>query len=146
METHELLNRLEVIVDEAGTAIMATVDQAGCTHMRWMTPAVLKHRPGAIFAFSAPQAPKVEQIHTTGCAEWMFQTRDLRQIINITGPARVLDNPALKSELMEILGPRLVVFWKANLNSDEFVVIETVIEKATFFEPMKGTHRTVHFG
>ncbi len=145
METHELLNRLETIVDEAKTAILATVDSAGCTHMRWMTPAVLKHRPGAIFTFSAPDAPKVEQVHAAGCAEWMFQTRDLRQIINVAGPARVLDNPALKSELMEILGPRLIVFWKANLNADEFVVIETVIEEATFFEPMKGTRQTVHF-
>ena len=92
METHELLNRLEAIVDEAKTAVMATVDSEGRTHMRWMTPAVLKYRPGAIFAFSAPEAAKVEQIHAAGCAEWMFQTRDLRQIINIAGPARILDN------------------------------------------------------
>ena len=46
---------------------------------------------------------------------------------------------------MEILGPRLIVFWKANLHADEFVVIETIIEEAIFFEPMKGTRQTVRF-
>ena len=145
MEIHELLNKLEAILEEAKTAVLATTDSAGQTHMRWMSPVVLKHRGGSIFAFSAPMTPKIEQIEATGQAEWMIQRRDLRQIVNIHGRTSVVDNPALKTELMDILGSRLAVFWQANVGRDEFVVIETVIEQAVFFVPMEGTRETVQF-
>ena len=145
METHELLNRLEAICQESNTAILATTDAAGQTHMRWMTPVVLKHRAGSIFAFSVPNTPKTEQIAATGRAEWMIQRRDLRQILNVRGRTHIIDNPALRAELMDIVGPRLATFWHANVGADQFVVIETVIEQAVFFEPMQGTRQIVQF-
>jgi pyridoxamine 5'-phosphate oxidase len=145
MEIQELLNKLEDILDEAKTAVLATTDSAGQTHMRWMSPVVLKHRGGSIFAFSAPMTPKIEQIEATGQAEWMIQRRDLRQIVNIHGRTSVVDNPALKTELIDILGSRLAVFWHANVGRDEFVVIETVIEQAVFFVPMEGSRQAVQF-
>jgi general stress protein 26 len=145
MEAHELGNKLEAILDEAKTGILATAGADGRIHMRWMTPVVLKQRRGAIFAFSTPDAAKIEQIAASGNASWMIQTRDLREIVHLSGPTRVVDNPALKAELMEILGPRLAVFWKSNANADEFVIIETVIEEATWFRPMKASLETVNF-
>lgn len=146
METHEMLNKIESILDQVKTAVLATTDSEGHIHMRWMTPVVLKNRPGVIFAFSVPNAPKIKQIEKTGRASWMIQTRDLREIINARGRARIVDNPALKTELMDILGSRLVVFWKANAGQDEFVVIETIIEHAEYFKPMEeGSRKTVRF-
>ena len=145
MSPQELLNRLESILDEAKTGVLATKDSSGVIHMRWMTPAVLNHRQGAIFTFSAPGTPKIEQIMSTEQAEWMIQRPDLREIVNIQGPIRVIDNPALKSELMEILGPRLTAFWKANIGSDQFVVLETVIQTATYFKPMEGLREAMEF-
>jgi len=145
MEAHDLTNKLEAMLDEAKTGILATADSEGRVHMRWMTPAVLKQRRGAIFAFSKPDAAKVAQIAASGSAAWIIQTPDLREIVHLSGPTRVIDNPALKAELMEILGPRLTAFWKSNSPVEEFVVIETVIEEATWFRPMKATRETVRF-
>lgn len=146
MQTQQLLNKLQEILDDAKAGVLGTTDSSGNTHMRWMTPIVSSHRPGAIFAFSVPHTPKIEQIQATGNAEWMIQTRDLTEIINLHGPTRVVDNPALKAELMDIIGNRLASFWKANTGQDEFVLIETVIKKATYFRPMQGIKQTVEFG
>jgi len=143
MHAHELYNKLEALLDEAKTGILATTDSDGRVHMRWMTPIVLKQRRGAIFAFSTPDAAKVGQITNSGQASWMIQTRDLREIVHLKGPTRVIDNPALKSELMEVLGPRLRVFWTSNANPDEFVVVETVIKEASWFRPMKASLETI---
>ena len=145
MTREELLDKLDAIIDSSKAAILVTGDKAGGAHGRWMTPALLKYRPGAIYCFSAPHAKKVGQIEATGKVEWVIQTRDLREIVNVRGTARAVDNPALKSELMEILGPRLMVFWKANVGVEEFVVIETVMEEATYLKPMKGERQTVKF-
>jgi general stress protein 26 len=145
MTSRELLNKIDGIIENSKTAILVTSDEAGGAHGRWMTPALLKHRPAAIYCFSAPHARKVGQIEATGKVEWIIQTKDLREIVNVRGTARVLDNPALKNELMEILGPRLMVFWKANIDAEEFVVIETAIEEATYMTPMKGRREIVKF-
>ncbi|MBE0535395.1 MAG: pyridoxamine 5'-phosphate oxidase family protein [Phycisphaerae bacterium] len=145
MQAHELANKLEVILDEAKTGVLATADSNGRIHMRWMTPVVLKQRRGAIFAFSRPNAAKVDQIGASGQAAWMIQTRDLREIVHLSGPTRVIDNPALKAELMDIVGPRLAVFWKTNAPAEEFVVIETMIEEATWLKPMKASREIVTF-
>ena len=145
MTNQELLNKVDGIIENSKTAILVTGDEAGGAHGRWMTPALLKHRPAAIYCFSAPHARKVAHIEATGKVEWLIQTKDLREIVNVRGTARVLDNPALKNELMEILGPRLMVFWKANVGEEEFVVIETVIEEATYMRPMKGEREIVKF-
>jgi general stress protein 26 len=145
MQKWQLLNKLQEILDDAGTGVLATSDSSGRTHMRWMTPVVSSHRAGAIFAFSVPGTPKIEQIEATGNAEWMIQRSDLTEIINLQGPTRVVDNPALKAELMDIVGNRLAAFWKANTGQDEFVLIETVIEQATYFKPMQGAKQTVEF-
>ncbi len=145
MTSQQLLNKVDAIIDNSKTAILVTSDQAGGAHARWMTPALLKHRPAAIYCFSAPHAEKVEQIEAAGKVEWLFQTKDLREIVSVRGTARVLDNPALKNELMEILGPRLMVFWNANIDAEELVVIETAIEEAAYTEPMKGQRTIVKF-
>jgi len=56
------------------------------------------------------------------------------------------DNPKVPSaELLETLGPRLLTFWKANVNAEEFVVLETKIQLATYHKPMKGIKEIVTF-
>ena len=92
MQTQQLLNKFQEILDDVKTGVLATSDSSGRTHMRWMTPVVSSHRAGAIFAFSVPGTSKIEQIEATGNAEWMIQRKDLTEIINLHGPTRVVDN------------------------------------------------------
>ena len=75
----------------------------------------------------------------------MVQDRALNEIIHLRGVMNVIDNPALRTELMEVLGSHLQVLWKANLDRTEMVVLETVIKQAVYFVPMKGFRELVAF-
>ena len=46
---------------------------------------------------------------------------------------------------MEAVGKKLTAFWKVNSTMD-FIILETVIEEATYLSPMKGIREVVHFG
>ena len=146
MNQSELMNKIDEVLAEAKAGLLATVDVAGRAHMRWMTPAVLKGRAGALYCVTRRMSPKTLdlQVHPEG--EWMIQSKSLNEIINVRGVINVLDNPALKTEVMETLGERLTVFWKVDMEKIDFVVLETIIKEATYLRPMKGKSETVKFG
>jgi pyridoxamine 5'-phosphate oxidase len=75
----------------------------------------------------------------------MIQSRSLNQVITLNGKTNILDNPSIKSEILESVGDRLTMFWKLNEDLMEFVVLETVIEEAEYYQPMKGMAQHVEF-
>jgi len=145
MNQTELLNKLEQILEDAKAGIMSTIDQNGHPRMRWMTPATIKGRPGVLFTVTCPYFSKISHLKAHPEVEWMLQTRSLDQIINIKGKVNILDNPAIKAEILEAIGSRLTVFWSNHCDSSDFIVLETVIEEATYFLPMKGWKETISF-
>lgn len=146
MDQQEVINKIDLILEVAKTAVLATSDSQGKAHLRWMTPVVLKYQPDAIYCFTVPGSEKIKHISANNNVEWMVQARDLREIVNIQGTANVINTPATKNELLEILAPRLATFWKANANPEEFVIFETKISLVTYFEPMKAKQELVTFG
>lgn len=145
MNDHEMMRLIERVLDDAKTAILATVDAEGYPHMRWMTPTVVRGRPGAIFAVTSADFPKVAQLRENPDVEWMIQTRSLSEVVNVRGRINVVDNPSLKSEVLEAVGRRLTVFWRACDAETDCVVLETIIESASHFEPMRNERQTVRF-
>ncbi|MBD3308449.1 pyridoxamine 5'-phosphate oxidase family protein [candidate division KSB3 bacterium] len=145
MTQQEVMYTLEQILEDAKAGILATVDKDGKPRMRWMTPTVLRGRPNALFAVTSPEFGKIAQLDAHADVEWMIQTRALDQIVNLKGKINVLDNPAIRSEVMEYLAKRLTVFWRVNTERTDFIVLETVIEEGTVFRPMKGVKETVQF-
>jgi hypothetical protein len=51
----------------------------------------------------------------------------------------------MKAEVMEGIGRRLNVFWRVNKDPSKLVVLETVIEEAEYFEPMKSLVTRINF-
>lgn len=145
MNDHEIMNIIEAILDDAKAGVLATKGTDGTPHMRWMNSAVLKGHPGVIFAVSSRRYRKVMDIEAYPGVEWMFQTRDINHIVNLRGKVNIIDNPSLKSEVLQTLGRRLRMFWKISEQDMDFVVLETVIEEATYFRPLKGEKKTVRF-
>jgi pyridoxamine 5'-phosphate oxidase len=145
MTQHEMMNKLTEIIEETKTAVLTTVDSEGRPHVRWMTPAVLRDRQTALFAVTCPDFSKAEHIKSNPKVEWMFQSKSLARIVQVSGVANIIDNPSLKNEALEALAPRLDVFWKANCTSSEFVVLETVIDSATYYEPLSNIREIVKF-
>ena len=145
MTQHEMMNKLTEMIEETKTAILTTVDPEGHPHVRWMTPSVLRDRQTALFAVTCPDFSKTGHIKANPKVEWMFQSRALDRIVKVSGVVNVLDNPSLKNEVLEALAPRLDVFWRVNCTSSEFVVLETVIDSATYYEPLSNIREIVKF-
>ncbi len=145
MTPKEIMNKLEIILDDAKAGILSTVDLQGTPRMRWMTPAILKDRPGFLYTVSSPDSGKITEILTNPKCEWIIQSPGLTEIVNLKGSITAIDNPALKNEVFELLGSRLTAFWKANPDKDEFIVLETAIEQAAYFKPMKGQRQVISF-
>jgi general stress protein 26 len=142
MTRHEILEVLELILNDAHTAVLATTDEDGRPRMRWMTPALIRGRSGAIFAVTSPGFAKVNQLASHPEVEWMFQTPVLDTIVTIRGRINMVDNPSLLAEVLEALGPYMRSFWKLKGDERDLVVLETIIQDATFYRPMKG-HKEV---
>ena len=145
MDARELMGRVERILASARTAALATVDEAGRPHVRWMTPTVLKGRPGALYAVTSPHLAKVVQLAGNSQVEWMIQTAALNEVVHLRGRINVVDNPSLKAEIAEAIGGRLTAFWKVSAEHTDFVVLETAVEEGVYFLPMKGSREIVSF-
>jgi general stress protein 26 len=142
METRQVLDIVEVLLDETNVAVMATTDPEGCPCVRWMTPTIIRDRPGTIFALTASGWDKVCDIRNHPMVEWMFQNRGLTKVVNIRGKINVLDNPQIKNEVIEKVGHKLTSFWTLNMEPDNLVVLETVIEQAEVLESTSA-HKTL---
>ncbi len=145
MDHYQMFYKVSKLLEEARTGVLSTIDKNGKPHMRWMTPTILKGRPGAIYAISCPKFDWVQAIQNNPSVEWMIQRPSLNEIMRIKGEMRILDNPSLKSEILQEIASRLVVFWKVNTSSSEFVVLETAIQEVSHFLPMQGIQTIVKF-
>jgi pyridoxamine 5'-phosphate oxidase len=75
----------------------------------------------------------------------MFQTRALDRIVTVNGKINIVENPSIRTEVLEAVGDKLTVFWKIHEQEWEVAVLETVIENATFYLPMKSRKEKVEF-
>jgi len=145
MRQNDFLIELDKIIDDAQAGLMASVDGAGAPHMRWMTPGLLQDRPGAIYAVTSKSFAKREQLSANSKVQWMFQSRSLNKIIYVNGAVNLVDNSALLTEVLEILGPRLQTFWKVNPDQCDLIVLETVMESGQVFLPLQGLKEKLQF-
>jgi pyridoxamine 5'-phosphate oxidase len=145
MDKKAFLAMVSSLIDEAKTAVLATVDGEGAPHLRWMTPTILKDRPGAVYAVTSPEYAKSAHIAENPRVQWMFQTRLLDRVATVTGLVNMVENSAMKAEVLEAIGRRLTVFWRVNTDASKLVVLETVIQSGTYFEPMKAKRESVDF-
>jgi len=145
MEKREILGAIERIIEEAKTAVFATVDAEQRPHTRWMTPALLRGREGAVFAVAYRTSQKVTQVRSNPRVQWIFQSPALDRITVVEGRVNIVDNPSIRSEVLEVVGPRLRAFWKMYGDERDLLVLETVIERAQYYLPMKGIKETVSF-
>jgi general stress protein 26 len=145
MEKSEILSAISEIIDDEKTALFATVSLEGTPAVRWVTPALLRGRAGAIYMVAGPRSNKIKHVRKNPDVQWSFQTRALDTIITVEGKVNVVDNPSIRSEVLEIVGPRLRAFWQMNMDERDLLVLETIMEKAIIYRPMKGEKEAVAF-
>jgi general stress protein 26 len=145
MNSEQVMAELADIIDDAKVAVLATAGRDAMPHMRWVTPAILKGHARSIFMVTSPLFAKAHQVQDNPRVEWMFQTRALDRVVNLKGTTRLLENPSLQSEVLEAVGTRLRTFWHVAKDQHAIVVLETLVEEATYFLPAKGTKTVVSF-
>jgi len=138
MELNALLDVMERVLDGSGAAVLTTVDSQGHPHSRWMVPAILRGQPGSLYAVTSPHFAKVEHIAAQPRVSWLLQSKSLDETVEVSGKAQVIDNPALKSDVLEALGRKLSAFWHVNPDETDLTVIETAIESITHLETATG--------
>ncbi|MCX7786351.1 MAG: pyridoxamine 5'-phosphate oxidase family protein [Spirochaetes bacterium] len=138
MTVQEMLRRLDELLETSRVGILTTVDSEGYPRSRWMTPAFVPGREGMLYAVTSPAFAKTMQISKYPKVGWIFQTRALDEIMTVQGKINIIENPALRSEVQEALGRNLSIFWRVNPREQDLVVLETVIEAITYFNPMKN--------
>ncbi len=143
MNKRDVIATLEMILNESHTAVLATVDGEGRPHLRWMTPALIGGREGAIFAVTSPGFDKTRQLEKHPEVEWLFQTPLLDTVVMARGRINVLDNPSILAEVMESLGPYMHSFWRLQGEARDMVVLETIIEEAVCYWPLRGKKEVV---
>ncbi|WP_319562470.1 pyridoxamine 5'-phosphate oxidase family protein [Marispirochaeta sp.] len=145
MTKSAFMQELENMLDIAKTAILATVSGDGIPAMRWMTPTVIRGRSGALYAVTSRTFAKSEHLTKNANVQWMIQSKSLDKIVTVTGKVNVIENSAMKAEVLEAIGPRLPVFWRVNPDPANLVVLETILTEGTVFTPMKGSKDTAKF-
>ena len=145
MTQKEIMERVASILESVTSAVLSTVDEDGKPRTRWMVPSTLPGYEGSIYCITSPHFNKIHDLERHPDAEWMVQTVSLNQVINLSGKINLIDNPSLKARIMETIGQRLHAYWKLSTEETDFVILETVVAKATYYLPMKGTKETVTF-
>lgn len=146
MTPTELLGEVDRILAEAKTALLATLDAEGRPHMRWMTPARLRGRPGHLYAVTEAASAKLGEIQRDPRVTWLVQRASLNEIITLRGRAVVVDDALLLNEFLEAAGKDLFMVWRLQPSRErpQLKIIETAIERASRFDA--GTGVTVDLG
>jgi general stress protein 26 len=137
MKEQDPLRVFRALLDSVRVGVLCTLSKEGYPHSRWMTATTLPRVQDCFYCVSTAGSPKVCELEACDKVQWSFQSPTLGEIVTLRGRAAVLNNPGLKAEVLEALGPNLSNFWRINPDPAKLVVIETVIEKSKLFRPME---------
>jgi pyridoxamine 5'-phosphate oxidase len=140
------MNLIDALIEDAGAAVLATVDDRGIPRLRWITPGTHPDHPGSIFMVTARQFAKIAQVLKKPEVSILLQTRSLDKVLNLEGKIEVLENPSIRSEMLERIGRRLNAFWKLDVPDRDLVVIEFAISSAILYLPQKGSREIITLG
>lgn len=145
MNKSEMITIAKDVLSDSKAAILSTVGKDGVPAMRWMSPVFLRDFEDSIYAVTSVVFNKTSDIKQNNKVQWMIQSKDLNRIINFTGEINLVENIALRSEVIEKLGPKLQVFWTINKDTSNLIVLETRILTGVLFLPVKGQKEIVSF-
>jgi len=139
MKIPEPIEELRALLDTAKVGFLTTIGTDGYPHGRWMTPTMLPGEPRFLYCVSMAVSRKAMEIQKDQKVFWSFQTATLGKVIAARGSAVVLDNPQLKAQVLESIGPNLANFWRINPDAKQLIVIETALERVSLYRPAEGT-------
>lgn len=108
--------------------ILATVDEQGMPHMRWMATLSLRDWP-LLYTITSPASRKVQHIGKNPNVSWMFTNEEMNVIVNIRGKARIATDFGKRQHVWKLLEDKSkAYFLSIAADGPGFAVIETEIE------------------
>jgi pyridoxamine 5'-phosphate oxidase len=145
MDKGELISIAKDVLADSKAAILTTVGKDGVPAMRWMSPIFLRNFEDSIYAVTSVVFNKTSDLKLNNKVQWMIQSKNLNRIINFNGEVSLVEDVALRSEVIEKLGTKLHVFWTINKDPSNLIVLETRISTGVIFLPIKGRKEIVSF-
>ena len=116
------------LADGTRPGVLATVDEHGMPHVRWMATLSLRDWP-LLYTITSPASRKVQHIKRHPSVSWMFSNDELSIIINIRGKARIADDSGKMQQVWKLLEDKSkAYFLSIDAEGSGFAVIETEIQ------------------
>ena len=144
-----VVNLAKKLADGRRPGILATVDEQGMPHMRWMATLSLHDWP-LLYTITSPASRKIQHIKNNPSVSWMFSNEEMNVIVNIRGKARVASDSGQIQRVWKLLEDKSKAYF-LSIASDGpgFAVIETEIEDIDCIVPkydIKFQARSVDLG
>jgi general stress protein 26 len=116
------------LADGTRPGILATVDEKGMPHLRWMATLSLRDFP-LLYTITSPNSRKIQHISRNPNVSWMFSNEEMNVIVNIHGKARITEDFGKMQHVWKLLEDKSKAYF-LSIASDGpgFAVIETEIE------------------
>ena len=116
------------LADGKRPGILATVDEQGMPHLRWMATLSLQDFP-LLYTITSPTSRKIEHIRHNPNVSWMFSNEEMNTIVNIRGKARIASDFGKMQHVWKMLEDKSKAYFLSISNDGPgFAVIETEIE------------------
>jgi len=116
------------LADGRRPGILATVDEHGMPHMRWMATLSLHDWP-LLYTITAPNSRKIQHISANPNVSWMFSNEEMNVIVNIRGKARITTDSGKMQRVWKVLEDKSKAYFLSIApDGPGFAVIETEIE------------------
>jgi len=117
------------LADGTRPGVLATVDEHGMPHVRWMATLSLRDWP-LLYTITSPASRKVQHIRRNPGVSWMFSNDELNIIINIRGKARISNDAGKMQQVWKLLEDKSKAYFLSIATDGRgFAVIETEIEE-----------------
>lgn len=137
-DSGDILGLAKSLINGQHPGILATVDEAGRPQVRWMSTLAIGSFP-VFHTLTGANARKLRQIRANPAVNWMFFNKDLSLVVNLTGTARVVDDPAaLKRIWQSIVDKTHTYFLNEYSHRPGFVAIETTVHSVEVNSPASG--------
>jgi len=132
-----------LLVSEARSAILSTVNHAGRPHATWMN-IVADSSMDTVMSVTAPTTQKINNLRENPYGEWMIASPSLESMVYLSGTTNVVEGEEAKKHWDE-MPSKSKAFYRNYCEDDDyekFSIIITQVEKIIYCRP-PGYQQTV---
>lgn len=129
-----VIEQAKIMTDGRRPGILATVDERGLPHLRWMGALTSRDWP-RLYTMTSPTSRKVHHIFDHPSVSWMFSNEDLSIIINLRGKAQVTTDFEKVERVWNLIEDKSKAYCLNMSTEGNLAVIETEIEEVDCVMP-----------